>query len=190
MKLIVSILVVIAAVYWWVREPMPSGEELVIEGAGLRIQSDHLLSEFHPGEPFRETYMLFGGIIQRMQGNPGVGQIAGLPLPEARRISRRYPDFHLCASAGASEARDLVQDMHPVPGSRRVFDVLDDAMEQSSANIRSGGDRVCLAVSGRKLRLSSTRIDGEEVTMPALFTRQKFVLIEEADYFSCDDVLY
>jgi hypothetical protein len=167
----------------------PGGPDLTIDGDRVLLATGDLDVEFSRGKSFEDTYMLFGGMHLEHRNAIASLSLAGLSMRHAKPIYRRFPDFDRCASKGAPLAKARVQDLNMVPADGETLQVIASTIEQFEENIRSGGERVCLQLSGSKLKLDSVEVRevGEDVT--DTIKMSDFQLVESASPVNCKELL-
>jgi hypothetical protein len=137
--------------------------------------------------------MVFGGTNDPHRNGLTHALVAGLPMPQARAIHASYPDFHRCASQGASQAKRLVEEMSLIATTRAARDALIEVVDLHDERVRSGGDRTCLTVSGAQLMLDSIHLrqDGRDITQDVSkhFSRTRFFLAEQVEIPDCVTLL-
>lgn len=166
------------------------------EGVGVTVNEGVVLVEtrdfeieFKRDERVDETYMIFGGATVPQHNAINKITLAGLRGKDARRIARRYPDFHRCASPGAALARPRVKQLDIVPADAEVLDRLEQVLDEFNGSIQDGGDRVCIRVEGAKMKLETATVRevGEDFTkkLPEL----NWVLVTRVDIVPAKSVL-
>lgn len=173
----------------------PRSVGTVVEGRRVTRTADQVEAEFYRLGGVSETYMLFGGDAQQRRNQIYHAHLAGLPLPDARALASRYPDFHLCASPGAAEAKRRVTSMNFLAADRASRATLVRAHALFQERLRAGGERTCLRIRGAELALEDARIlDAPEVDFPhearAALARSPTVLVEEAAIEDCAALLH
>jgi hypothetical protein len=115
--------------------------------------------------------------------------LAGLSVRHAKPIYRRYPDFHRCASPGASLAKDKIIQLDMVPADGETLAFLKESLEEFDESIRGDGDRVCVELHGTRLTLTSAEIRevGQDVT--DTIQMDNFYLVDAASRVECRQVL-
>lgn len=144
-------------------------------------------------DPAEETYMLFGGNV----GDSTVAHawLAGLDLATARRIGKKYPDFHMCKSPGALDAIRALRDVQVV-ADRRTLAKVGAAVKEHEARLGKGAERLCATVRGQRLALESIEI-GKRVVTAAEYhktlaghaERQVYLHVQELEAHDCKDSL-
>jgi hypothetical protein len=130
------------------------------------VATDHMDVHFERVEPFEQTIMVFGGLETNQGDAISKVVIVGLSLDDARPIYARYPDFHMCKSAGAPLAQKATRQFDIVAASPPVQRKLRRAIAEHEASLRQGGERVCIKLKGGVLELTSARVrqGNEDVT--------------------------
>jgi hypothetical protein len=185
------VLLAIAGAVWLAVHQLTSlkGPDLTISGDEVLLATGDLDVRFAKGESFADTYMVFGGGHLEHPNAIANVSFAGLSVRDAKPIHRRYPDFHLCASPGAALAKDKVVHLDMVPADGETLTFLKSSLDEFNDNIRSGGDRVCVQLSGSRLKLTSAEIRevGENVT--DTFQMTDFYLVNSASRVECQQAL-
>jgi len=86
-------------------------------------------------------------------------------------------------------AKSKVVQLDMVPADGKALDRLRSSLEEFSDNIRDGGDRVCVHLSGSRLELDSAEVRevGEEIS--DRFDRADFYLVDSVRQVECEQVL-
>jgi hypothetical protein len=133
--------------------------------------------------------MVFGG--GRLDHPNAVANVslAGLSLRHAKEIHSQYPDFHRCSSPGAARAKEKIVSLDIVPADGKTLGLLQSTLEDFDDSIQNGGDRVCVALSGTRLKLVSAEVRevGENVT--DTFRMTKFYLVDGASRVDCQEAM-
>jgi hypothetical protein len=154
MTRIVWILLVAGVGYgMWLGYERWSPIEHTIDGRWLTVTSGGLGALFERGDPYSETYIIFGG-SQAGFGFVCDAGIAGIELQGAAWLARQYPDFYRCNSPGAAQAKDMMKDLRLLAADQKVRRALRKAIRHHETAIASSGDRVCVALSGERLDLN------------------------------------
>ena len=128
--------------------PTKTTDEVIVKAGKLDVHFSRL-------RPFKNTYIIFGGLELTHSDAFSRISLAGLPIRAARSIYASYPDFHLCKSPGAPLAQSSVVDLDIVPAGSGVLKKLRKTLAQHKASIHQGGDRVCVKLEGEVLKLTS-----------------------------------
>lgn len=152
-----------------------------VTDAEVRIRTDDFDAVFARTGPLSDTYLLFGGGHFAEKNILAPIVLAALPLADAKAIHAAYPDFHRCASPGAEDAKARIVTLSVIASGSDVLDALRDALSRQDANLKSGGDRICIRVQGSTLELKSLRLrdSGEDLTGTA--PPQTYVLITSVE---------
>jgi hypothetical protein len=190
MKAIILLLVVGAAA-WFAFQFIggSGGPDLTFKGDEVLLATGDLDVRFSRGKSFEETYMVFGGAEIEHENAVANVTMAGLSLRDAKPIYRRYPDFHRCTSPGANFAKERVVQLDMVPANGETQAQLSTSLAEFDDNIRSGGDRVCVRLSGSKLTLESAEIREAAQNVTDTFRTSKFYLVDSADAVNCQEAL-
>jgi hypothetical protein len=185
------VLLAIAVAGWFAFQAIvgPGGPDLTIQDSEVLLATDDLDVKFARGKSFEETYMLFGGMHVQHPNAVANLSLAGLSMRHARPIARRFPDFDRCASPGAALAKPKVASLDMVPRDGETLDVLTQSLAEFKQNLESGGDRVCIQLSGENLTLTSAELRemGEDVT--DTFRMSEFFLVDSANRVDCKEAL-
>jgi hypothetical protein len=166
-----------------------SGPDLTIQGDEVLLETGDLDVRFAKQKPFEGTYMLFGGgEIEHRNALANVSY-AALTMKNAKAISRRYPDFHRCASPGASMAKEKILTLDMVPADGQTMDFLSSSLEEFNDNIQNGGDRVCVRLSGTRMTLTSAVVREVQEDVTDTIRMSKFYLVDSASRVDCQQAL-
>jgi hypothetical protein len=190
MKKLLVVAVVAVAAWFGIRQLLPpGGPDLTISGDEVLLATGDLDVRFTKGKDFDDTYMVFGGAHVDHRNAIANVTLAGLSVRHAKPIYRRHPDFHRCASPGAALAKAKVVQLDMVPADGKALDTLRSSLEEFGDNIREGGDRVCVHLSGSRLELDSAEVRevGEEIS--DRFDRAEFYLVDSVRQVECVQAL-
>ena len=185
------VLAVIAAIAWLgIQQLMsPKAPDLTISEDEVLLAAGDLDYRFSRGKSFDGTYMLFGGTLVDHHNAIANVYLAGLNVRDARPIYRRYPDFHRCASPGASLAKDKVVDFQVVPADDDALADLRSSIEEFDDSIGSGGDRVCVRIHGSRLKLTSAEVREVNESVIDSIQMRDFHLIDSLSRVDCREAL-
>lgn len=162
------------------------GREVVLDTGDVEVRYSRI-------GPVDETWMLFGGDASQRPNSPVHASLAGLPIVSARAIGARHPDFHMCRSPGADDAKRLTESLSFVAANGGALAGLQRAHGLFEERLRGGGERTCLSVTGAQLLLDSVRLehDGQDITgsVGPLLSRTKLVLAEQVEIEDCQTLL-
>jgi hypothetical protein len=166
-----------------------SGQTLTFEGNVMTVTAGDLEGRLLAEEDYAGTLMLFGGTELPHRNAISPLFLAALDVVDAGPIYAQFPDFHLCNSPGAELAKPLVQDVNIIPSNRATRTSLVNALREFRQNLRAGGERVCMAVSGRSARLLAVRIPAHDIDITREFPDQLYLLVSDAEKVDCRAVL-
>jgi hypothetical protein len=180
---LIAFVLVAAAGYILVTRVMLNPSDVRDDGDMVVVDADQLEGRFHPGGAFSGTFMVFGGLNQRLRNSVLDVYLAGLPIEDARLIHSSYPDFHRCSSPGADSAKRRVQDLSFVARHRGVARTLSRVVDLHEERIRSGGERACVSVSGQRLSLATVKLKEP----PMDITAEVAPMFAKTDVYLADD---
>ena len=188
---VVLVLLAVGVAGWFAFQALmgPAGPDLTINGDEVLLATGDLDVRFSKGKSFEETYMVFGGLHLEHRNAVANVTLAGLSMRYAKALHRRFPDFDRCASPGAALAKEKVTSLDMVPADAETLKVLASTLEEFEENIASGGDRVCVQLSGAKLELMSAEIRemGEDISETMKMTN--FYLVDSASRVECKEAM-
>ena len=181
-------IVLVALVAWSVYDGNPFTENITIMGDAVSVDAGDYDVEFEALREYRTTYMLFGGEYSR---NASMNPITlfGLGMNDARQIHARYPDFHRCKSPGAQLAQPKVKWLNLIPADKQVLDDLRASIEEFEDNLGSDGDRVCVSLTGKTLRLKSDRVPVMHKDSSGRLVPPTYELINSSKVVNCKSLL-
>ncbi len=190
MKNLIVFLAVVAVAWFGIHMATATkGPDLTISSDEILLATGDLDIRFSKEKKFEGTYMVFGGgSIDHRNAISNVA-LAGLSLRHAKPIQSKYPDFHRCASPGAALAKDKVVSFDIVPADGDTLEMLQSTLDDFDDSINNGGDRVCIALSGTRLKLVSAEVRevGEDVTATIQMT--KFYFVDSASRVNCQEAM-
>jgi hypothetical protein len=164
-----------------------------VAGREIVIQTDDMEVRFDRYGPVSETYMLFGGTDAEMKNSISNVFLSGLAIRHASFISQRYPKFYMCSSPGASQAKQLIEDMALIAADGSTRNTLKRAVALHEDSIASGGDRTCLSFSGEQisLRAAKHREGGFDLTSEFAkgYRKTDFFFVSDAVITDCKALL-
>ena len=124
--------------------------------ADMIKHTDDFDVRFTKQEPLADTFMIFGGHVDRKLTNSFSDYSLGaLEIGEAALIRQQYPDFHLCKSPGAKLAQDKIRTLTLIMENPQVADVVADSIELHNERLEQGSERTCLELHGQSLEPAS-----------------------------------
>lgn len=160
------------------------------EGRQVVVQSNGVETRFTKLGPASGTFMLFGGIGQdTVWANADMSVIDG---PQVEWLSRTWPDFYMCKSPGAKQAMELTHQLSLVAASGSVRNTLQGSVHRFEENLRGNGERVCVALSGQRLAVSSSTILANGTNFLQQIKMQgdppSFMYVESAEIVDCQTI--
>ncbi|UCE86028.1 MAG: hypothetical protein JSU66_17165 [Deltaproteobacteria bacterium] len=176
-------------------------EPLGLGPSGLRIDGSQVVLETEDfevhftrlGASETGTHMVFGGLNDQLRNNLSHATLATLAIRHAQLIGETHPDFHLCSSPGAAQAKRLVETWSFVAASRSARAALIRAVDLHAERLRGDGTRTCVDVTGAELLLDAVQLkhDGRDITsdVAPAFRNTRFQLAERAELADCESLL-
>ena len=119
------------------------------------VKTSRMDIHFSRSRPFKNTYVIFGGLEMPQSDAFNSISLAGLDIGTARSIYSSYPDFHMCKSPGAPLAQRSVRDLDIVPANSKILKELRKTLAKHRESINEGGGLVCVKLEGEVVRLTS-----------------------------------
>jgi len=164
-------------------------QHITIEGDAVTVDVGDYEVTFVASRKFQKTYMLFGGTYFRNKNLIQPIALSGLGIADAKRIYRRYPDFHRCASPGAALAQPKVKGLNLIPADGQVLDELKATIEEFNDNFGNDGDRVCVSLTGKTLNMRSAIVHEHNIDIKDKLPPQTFHLIHSSERVNCKSLL-
>ena len=190
------LLLVLAAAGGWVYTNgihFSPGVGTQVEGRDVTLDAGDVEVRYTRIGAVDETYMLFGGDATQRTNAPTHAILTGLPIQSARAIATRHPNFHLCRSPGADDAKRLTENLSFVAADGAALSGLQQAHALYEERLRGNGERTCVSVRGAQLVFESARLeqDGQDLTrtLAPLLSRSKLVLAEQVEIEDCQALL-
>jgi len=159
---LVLILVVALGVYNYLNNHLLSihfadafPEHITIEGDSVTVDAGDYHVKFGALREYQKTYMLFGGSYSKDKSSINPITLFGLGIVDAKNIYARYPDFHRCESPGAALAQPKVKWLNLIPADKQALYELRKSLKDHEDNLGQDGDRVCVSLVGKTLRMKS-----------------------------------
>jgi hypothetical protein len=173
-----------------------SGQEISLQttASGTVRQTDDLEVLFNPQESLYETFMIFGGHVDRKLRNSFSDYSMGaLEIGEATLIQAKHPDFHLCRSPGATLAQSKIRNLTLVMENPQAAEIVEDSIELHNERLAEGGDRTCIELRGNRVEPVTVRLreDGTDISQDILpkLRNLTYYLIEGAEIRDCRTLL-
>jgi hypothetical protein len=189
----VLVFIILAAAVYYAIDRIEASSGPRVEGRQVLVETEDLEVHFTRGPAFSEAFMIFGGTNADMRNMVGDALLSTLAMRHASLIHQRYPDFHLCKSPGAAQAKRYVEAMNLIGTTRSARRAVREAIDVHAERIRGGGERTCISLAGAALFFESVSLkaDGRDVTGDfghALRTNP-YYLAEEAELVDCAALL-
>lgn len=188
-KTVLLLAIIAILVFYYYQHGGRGGRSLTISDGMMTVTAGDLEGSLLAEEHFTGTLMLFGGTELPHRNAISPLFLAALDIVDAGPIYAQYPDFHRCDSPGADLAKPLVQDINVIPSNRSTKNSLINALREFHHNLRAGGDRVCMAVTGQSARLVSVRIPAHDIDITKEFPPQRYLLVNSAEKVDCREIL-
>ena len=166
-----------------------SAENITIAGDSVIVDAGDYDVEFETLREYQATYMLFGGEYSRDETSINPITLFGLGSVDARNIFARYPDFHRCNSPGAQLAQPKVKWLNVIPADKQVLNELKESIEEYEDNLGSDGDRVCVSLVGKTLRMRSAKVPIVHRDRSGKLRPPTYHLINSSKMVSCKSLL-
>lgn len=164
-----------------------------VEGRSVVLDGKDTEHRYHRIGAYAETFMLFGGDATQRANSPTHAILAGLPIATAKAIAASHPDFYMCRSPGAEQAKRWVESLSFVAADGKALAGLREASDLFQERLRSGGERTCVRVEGAQLLFDSAKFtqSGEDLSpkLRPLLERSKLVLAERVEIQDCQRLL-
>lgn len=141
-----------------------ASENVRIEGDTVIVDAGNFEARFSTTGEFLETYMIFGGgyFSDKNLANPVA--LSGLEIEAAKDIYAKYPDFHMCKSAGAPLAQSKIKHLQLIPADGSALKNLKSLIAEHEENFSKGKERVCTTLTGKILFPTSQQFSGKNST--------------------------
>lgn len=129
-----------------------------------RIKEGSFNLDFRKTQSVRQTYMVFGmNQLTRGDRNFSDGYIAGIPLQQAKTLLRKYPRMSYCGAPGSEEAKNAIQNIMVFMNSSAAKNSFAQAVRTDSENVKKGGLRTCVQVSGDSMQFKQGTYEGNPI---------------------------
>lgn len=116
----------------------------------VKIEHDGMVIEFEKERPTSESFMLFG--FQHRQSGFNDGYLGGIPLQQAKKLLRKYPQMSRCGAPGSKEAQKAIKNYEFVAASSEVQKKLAYVAKEYDESMRQSKARVCVKITGYTLK--------------------------------------
>ena len=185
--------IILATAAYYVIDRIDASAGLRVEGRQVVVETQDLEVRFTRGAAFSEAFMIFGGTNADMRNNVSDALLSTLAMRHASLIHQRYPDFHLCKSPGAAQAKRYIEASNFIGTTRNARRAIREAVDVHAERIRGGGERTCISIAGAALSFDSVSLkeDGRDVTgdFGQALRLNPYYLAEEAELVDCAALL-
>ena len=189
----VLVFIILATAAYYAIDRIDASAGLRVEGRQVVVETQDLEVRFTRGAAFSEAFMIFGGTNADMRNNVSDALLSTLAMRHASLIHQRYPDFHLCKSPGAAQAKRYIEASNFIGTTRRARRAVREAVDVHAERIRGGGERTCISIAGAALSFDSVSLkeDGRDVTgdFGRALQLNPYYLAEEAELVDCAALL-
>jgi hypothetical protein len=189
----VLIFIILAAIVYFLIDRIDVSSGPRVDGRQVMVETRDLEVHFTRGATFSEAFMIFGGSNAQLRNNVSDALLSTLAMRHASLIHQRYPDFHLCKSPGAAQAKRYIEAMNFIGTTRSARRAIQEAVDVHAERVRGGGERTCISISGAALSFDSVSLkeDGRDVTgdFGQALRMNPYYLAEEAELVSCAALL-
>jgi hypothetical protein len=189
----VGFVLLVAAGYAFLGPLELGGTGVRLDGSQVVLETEDFEVRFSRLGTDSGAYMVFGGLNDPLRNNFSHAHMATLAIRHAQLIGATYPDFHMCSSPGAAQAKRLTEDLSFLGATRSARNALIEAVDLHAERIRNGGERTCIHVTGGALMLDSVHLksDGRDLTADVARAHRNthFYLAEEAAIADCASLL-
>jgi hypothetical protein len=189
----VLVFIILATAAYYVIDRIDASAGPRVEGRQVVVETQDLEVRFTRGAAFSEAFMVFGGTHADMRNNVSDALLSTLAMRHASLIHQRYPDFHLCKSPGAAQAKRYLEAGNFIGTTRSARRAVREAVDVHAERIRGGGERTCISIAGAALSfdLVSLKEDGRDVTgdFGQALRLNPYYLAEEAELVDCAALL-
>ena len=185
--------IILATAAYYVIDRIDASAGLRVEGRQVVVETQDLEVRFTRGAAFSEAFMIFGGTNADMRNNVSDALLSTLAMRHASLIHQHYPDFHLCKSPGAAQAKRYIEASNFIGTTRNARRAIREAVDVHAERIRGGGERTCISIAGAALSFDSVSLkeDGRDVTgdFGQALRLNPYYLAEEAELVDCAALL-
>ena len=189
----VRVFIILATAAYYAIDRIDASAGLRVEGRQVVVETQDLEVRFTRGAAFSEAFMIFGGTNADMRNNVSDALLSTLAMRHASLIHQRYPDFHLCKSPGAAQAKRYIEASNFIGTTRSARRAVREAVDVHAERIRGGGERTCISIAGAALSFDSVSLkeDGRDVTgeFGHALRLNPYYLAEEAELVDCAALL-
>ncbi len=187
------IFIILATAIYYAIDRIDASSGPRVEGRQVVVETRDLEVRFTRGAAFSEAFMIFGGSHADMRNMVGDALLSTLAMRHASLIHQRYPDFHLCKSPGAAQAKRYIEAMQLIGSTRGTRRALREAVDVHAERLRAGGERTCISITGAALAFDSVSLkaDGRDVSgdLGQALRMNPYYLAEEAELLDCATLL-
>ena len=185
--------IILATAAYYVIDWIDVSAGLRVEGRQVVVETQDLEVRFTRGAAFSEAFMIFGGTNAGMRNSVSDALLSTLAMRHASLIHQRYPDFHLCKSPGAAQAKRYIEASNFIGTTRNARRAIREAVDVHAERIRGGGERTCILIAGAALSFDSVSLkeDGRDVTgdFGQALQLNPYYLAEKAELVDCAALL-
>lgn len=126
-----------------------------VTGSEVLVATESLDVKFIRVKSFSNSYMLFGGTTLKHRDAFFKVSLVGIDIDTAKYLYARFPDFHMCKSAGAPIAQREARQLNIVPANNKVLKTLKKALSEHKKSLQDDNKRACVMIKGDVLHFKS-----------------------------------
>lgn len=123
----------------------------------ISIKFDDTFLKFRKVKSVTQTFMVFGLAAHDINENGRFtnGFLGGIPLTQAKKMLKKYPNMSRCGAPGSQEAQNAVQDFLLITNSPDVQKKLVSTAKEFDDSLRKKASRICVQITGQTLQPSA-----------------------------------
>ncbi|HKC49232.1 MAG TPA: hypothetical protein VKF60_00455, partial [Myxococcota bacterium] len=163
------------------------------EGNQIAVESQDYRVRFERDGAVAGSYFISDAKSEDWTSKPVNARLRVFGLQTGSEYLRGYPDFHLYRSASSTRLENAAASLSLVAANREIYGTLRGLLDRHERRERSGGERLCVTLSGTALSIASAESleDGRDVTARLAHENdgEPIVYADQLDVEDCSDLL-
>ena len=165
----------------------------VVDGSQVTVESQDYGVRFQRSGAFSGTYFLCDAKGEDWTSEPVNARLRVIEREAAREYMRSYADFHRYRSDSSMRLADVAAPLAVIAANRGTYGDLQALLSSHEGRKATGGERLCVAVSGELLTFLSAQTldDGRDSTesLASANSAGPTVYVDELRFGDCTELL-
>jgi hypothetical protein len=164
----------------------------VVRGAEIAVESRDYEVRFQRNGAVSGTYFVSAAASEDWTSRPVNARLDVFGLQTGTEYLRAYPDFHLYGSASGSRLASVATPLSLIAANRETYGELQGLLDRHQQRAGSGGERLCVTLSGESLSLvSAESLEDHHDSTPTLAAAnaEPIVYVDRLDVADCSELV-